>query len=310
MDRKDYSKGKIYKLVNDVNDQFYVGSTTTTLAKRKYWHKGRQLPGVKAVFDVIGWDQLKIILVEKWPCADNDELRQRERYWYDKLKPTMNCVRPWVSDEERKQEAIQRSKQYYEQNKDVVAQKARQYREANKERLSQKAKQYREANKVKIAKQSKQYREANKEKIAERGKHYYEQNKDKIARYRENNKCMIAQQKKKYDKQYREANKEKIAQRAKQYREANKERLAQRAKQYREANKERLAERDKQYRDRNRKRASLYHKQWREANKHRLEQRVTCECGSAVRRNGLKRHERSSKHINWFYNKTYDYIYS
>ena len=31
--------GKIYKVVNDLSDDFYVGSTCTTLAKRKWKHK-------------------------------------------------------------------------------------------------------------------------------------------------------------------------------------------------------------------------------------------------------------------------------
>jgi predicted GIY-YIG superfamily endonuclease len=35
----NYENSKIYKLVNDVDDKIYVGSTATTLAKRLYGHK-------------------------------------------------------------------------------------------------------------------------------------------------------------------------------------------------------------------------------------------------------------------------------
>lgn len=38
--------------------------------------------------------------------------------------------------------------------------------------------------------------------------------------------------------------------------------------------------------------------------------RIHCECGSTVRRDGLKKHKKSSKHINWFWNKTLEYIHS
>ncbi len=101
---KDYANAKIYKLVNDINDDFYVGSTTTSLKNRKCWHKkkGRQMPRVKATYDVIGWKELKIILIEEYPCGNNEQLRKRERYYFDLLKPQLNIYRPWISDEERK----------------------------------------------------------------------------------------------------------------------------------------------------------------------------------------------------------------
>jgi len=35
----DYSKGKIYKITNDFNDEIYVGSTCDTLVKRFSNHK-------------------------------------------------------------------------------------------------------------------------------------------------------------------------------------------------------------------------------------------------------------------------------
>jgi len=135
---RDYSKGKIYKLVSDVNDEFYIGSTATSLAKRKYWHKtkGRQMPGVKAIFDEIGWDEMKIILVEEWPCENNDQLRQRERYWFDALKPTMNIRRPWVTEEERKETNRKLARERYQRPEVKQRQRERMHEwyENNKER--------------------------------------------------------------------------------------------------------------------------------------------------------------------------------
>ena len=98
----DFSNGKIYKLVCDVSDSFYVGSTTTALSKRRFQHSHRPMPGVKLLFDEIGWKELKIVLVEAWPCDNNEELRQRERYWYDKLKPDLNRKRPHVTTAEKR----------------------------------------------------------------------------------------------------------------------------------------------------------------------------------------------------------------
>ena len=35
----DYSKGKIYKITNDYNNDIYIGATCDTLAKRYSHHK-------------------------------------------------------------------------------------------------------------------------------------------------------------------------------------------------------------------------------------------------------------------------------
>jgi predicted GIY-YIG superfamily endonuclease len=42
-----YAKGKIYRLVNDVDNEFYVGSTCDLLSKRLYGHKKDAKEGVE-----------------------------------------------------------------------------------------------------------------------------------------------------------------------------------------------------------------------------------------------------------------------
>ena len=139
----NYQNGKIYKLVNDVNDDIYIGSTATSLANRKYWHKHTQMPKVKIMYDVIGWDKLKIILVEGYPCDDNDQLRQRERYWYDELKPALNTRRPWISEEERVEYSSGRDmtdyhRQYVKDNYEHIKQYQKQYRIDNPAKFKEK----------------------------------------------------------------------------------------------------------------------------------------------------------------------------
>ena len=36
---KDYSQGKIYRIINDINDYIYVGSTTEKLSRRMCRHR-------------------------------------------------------------------------------------------------------------------------------------------------------------------------------------------------------------------------------------------------------------------------------
>ena len=37
----DYKYGKIYKILNNIDDECYVGSTTQPLCKRMAYHRGR-----------------------------------------------------------------------------------------------------------------------------------------------------------------------------------------------------------------------------------------------------------------------------
>jgi len=103
-----YENGKIYKLVNDVDGEIYVGSTCLDLAKRLYTHRhapcfyygGKKTP-VYEHMDRIGKEAMKIILVEMFPCKNKMELEQRERYWIDKLEPSLNKCKPQRTREEK-----------------------------------------------------------------------------------------------------------------------------------------------------------------------------------------------------------------
>jgi hypothetical protein len=136
-----YAKGKIYKLVNNVDNEFYVGSTCDSLARRKGGHK---LASVKKkhrkvyhhINNIGGFDNIDIILIETYPCNSKDELNARERYWIEELKPSLNKIIP-----------TRTVKEYYENNKDHFAQ----YREHNKERYTQYFKEYQVKNREKIA---------------------------------------------------------------------------------------------------------------------------------------------------------------
>ena len=73
----DYSKGRIYKIVNTMNDMIYIGHTTQILSKRFYDHKAKSdwqttkfYLGMKAV----GKDNFSIILIELFPCVSKEQL--------------------------------------------------------------------------------------------------------------------------------------------------------------------------------------------------------------------------------------------
>ena len=101
----NYANGKIYKMVNNVDDEIYVGSTCNPLHKRKNGHKGQLTRHPHLLksqhFRRIGWENVKIILIENYPCESKQDLLKRERYWIDELKPSLNKALPYVSEEER-----------------------------------------------------------------------------------------------------------------------------------------------------------------------------------------------------------------
>jgi group I intron endonuclease len=151
---QDFSKGKIYKITNDYNDDVYVGSTCDLLTKRFSGHK-KSLTNDKqknrplyVLMNDIGFERFRIELVEEYPCQDKYQLRQREGHWIREIGTL---------------------------NKLIAGRTVKEYKEDNKEKIQEKNKEYREQNKDKI----KQYREENKDKIKE----YYEDNKEKIQQY-------------------------------------------------------------------------------------------------------------------------------
>lgn len=78
--------------------------------------------------------------------------------------------------------------------------------------------------------------------------------------------------------------------------EANVERIAEQKKQYRQDNAERLAERDKRYYQANIERITERQKTYRQANAERIAEKIQCPCGAEMRRDSIRRHERSKKH--------------
>ena len=92
---------------------------------------------------------------------------------------------------------------------------------------------------------------------------------------------------KEYKKEYRLKNKNKII----EWRENNKDNIKQKAKEYRQANIDKIKEREKEY---------------REANKDKISEKkkvkITCECGSVVRKGEKSKHLKTKKHIDYISN--------
>ena len=187
---QDFSKGKIYKITNDFNDDVYIGSTCDRLVKRFATHKAaakqeknKNRPLYKLINEV-GFQRFRIQLIEEFPCNDKYELRQREGHYIRILSKNLNKNIAGRTEQETKKEyrdnnkekIKETKKEYYEKNKEQILDYIKQYKEDNKEKIKENNKEYRDNNKEKI----KNYYEKNKEQILEKIKNYYKDNKEKI----------------------------------------------------------------------------------------------------------------------------------
>ena len=83
----DYKNGKIYKILNTIDDSIYIGSTTELLCQRMGKHKydckcerNSKRPLYQKMIQ-FGLDNFYIELVEMYPCNSKEELLAKEGEW-------------------------------------------------------------------------------------------------------------------------------------------------------------------------------------------------------------------------------------
>ena len=167
MPKRDYSYGKIYKIISEDTTDIYIGSTVQTLSMRMTGHRRVYNYWVKnnkkycSSCEILKYGNAEIKLITKYPCNSVKELRREEgRY---QLK--MDCVN---------------------RNSNIAGRTMKEYRQDNKKKIKENDKKYYQNNKIKISENKKKYHQDNKKKIKEYKKKYYQNNKIKIY---ENKKC-------------------------------------------------------------------------------------------------------------------------
>ena len=138
----NYQLGKIYKIVCNVTDLVYIGSTCEpTLARRltKHVNNYKRYLDKKyhytSSYDILESGDYDMILIESYPCNSKDELHARERYWTNQIK----CVNKY-----KNQGLVLElgkagyDKHYYQEHKDHIKLKCMEYRNLNKELIKTK----------------------------------------------------------------------------------------------------------------------------------------------------------------------------
>jgi uncharacterized protein YeaO (DUF488 family) len=143
-----YENGKIYKIVDNTNDNIYIGSTCKKLCQRIASHRSAYKIFLKGKatyttsFEILKNGNYDIILIENYPCKSKEELNKRERYYIE----TINCcnkiiptrtMKEWNEDNKDKMKEYYREyqKEYHKENKEKLLEYQKDYLKENKEQI-------------------------------------------------------------------------------------------------------------------------------------------------------------------------------
>ncbi len=143
----DYSQTVIYKICcKDLTvKEVYVGSTTSII-KRRFCHKNKcnnekckhyncyVYQFIREHGDFENWD---VIVIEEYPCENDEQKRSRERHWFEELKAELNSCRPIVTVQEAKEEIKEYGKEYRVDNAKKIKEKDAKYRVDNAEKIKE-----------------------------------------------------------------------------------------------------------------------------------------------------------------------------
>jgi len=153
----DYSKGKIYKILNNIDDEFYIGSAVETIGQRMAKHRSgaTRYSNLKVHNHMrnIGIDNFYIELIESYPCNSKEELNSKEGQYIREFG-TLNMA--------------------------VAGRTQSQYRQELKEDISERLKEKRSNNLQFFRERERTYRNSDLEKRREQQRNSYQTNREHI----------------------------------------------------------------------------------------------------------------------------------
>lgn len=97
-------KGRVYKITSQKTIDFYIGSTIQELKHRFKTHRSNAHVGKKMkLYECMrehGIDNFTIELIEEFEINNKNDIKlgEKEKEYFDKLKPTLNMIAPKISD--------------------------------------------------------------------------------------------------------------------------------------------------------------------------------------------------------------------
>ena len=100
----NYQNTVIYKICCDDTEDFYIGSTTDFTSRKSSHktactnekHKSYNFKVYKTIREYSGWQNWRMVVVEKFPCNNKREAEKREEEIRMELKATLNMCRAWT----------------------------------------------------------------------------------------------------------------------------------------------------------------------------------------------------------------------
>ena len=151
-----FENGKVYKIVCNITNEFYIGSTEEpTLARRladhvyrcKRWKVGKSR--MITSYRIIDRNDYDILLIEKFPCDSRDELKARESFYQKQAKGDPLFVNKKIEGRTSAEYNVDNREKMKKYNADHK-ERTKKWEEDNKERLFERRKQYREKHKERI----------------------------------------------------------------------------------------------------------------------------------------------------------------
>ena len=173
----DYSKTDFYKIVcRDLNIQYFYIGHTTDFKTRKGCHKrvcnnpndkNHNMPLYKFIRDNEGWENFDMIWLETQNYQTSKEARKREQDLITELKPSLNSMKAYTSEEERKA----KKQEWEENNREHTKEYKHNWNLENKDRVSEKKKQkYKENPEPQIERSKRNYHKNIEENRAKRNR--------------------------------------------------------------------------------------------------------------------------------------------
>jgi hypothetical protein len=137
---------RIYRIICDLDDEEYIGSTKQTLSKRMAAHRSAAKKPVCVIhvrMSTVGVEHFKIVLIEELQVENNEQLRKREQEVIEERRATLNTIRAYIDEEGKKARKLE--------NKEYTAQVHKAYALANIEKRHAHNKAYSLANRAAIS---------------------------------------------------------------------------------------------------------------------------------------------------------------